>query len=88
MSDREAAFFLDGAKDGGFEAREGKIKGVIGLGVREMIFIRVTIFGGLRNSWATRVGKAEDFGDFVKTFADGVVMSGANNFEIIMFLHV
>ena len=80
--------FLNSAKDGSFEAREGKIKEVIGFGVRKMVFIGVTIFGGLRNGGATGVGKTEDFGDLIKTFADGIVAGGADDFEGVVGGHV
>ena len=36
---------------------------------------------------AARIGKAEDFGDFVEAFADGVVTGCADNFKGIMGGH-
>lgn len=45
----------------------------------------VASLGDLRDGGATWVGEAEDFGNFVKTFTDGIISSGANNFEMIMF---
>ena len=56
--------------------------------MREMIFLRVTVFGGLADGWAARVGKTENFGDFVETFADGVVSGGADDFKLIVSFHV
>ena len=43
--------------------------------------------GSLSNSGTTRVGKAKDFGDFIKTFADGVIAGGADDFKMVMLLH-
>ncbi len=42
------------------------------------------MFGDFGTAW---IGKTEDFGDFVKTFANGIVFGGANNFEGIMGGH-
>ena len=53
-----------------------------------MVFVWVAVFGGVSHRWATRVGKTEDFGDLIEAFADGVVSGGADNFEVIMALHV
>ena len=88
MGDRETAFFLDGPQNGSFEPREGKIEGVFGLGVGKLVFIGVAVLGGLGDGGATGVGKTEDFGNFVETFADGVVVGGADNLKIVVFFHV
>ena len=56
--------------------------------MREMILLRVAVFSGLADGWAARVGKTENFGDFVETFADGVVSGGADDFELIVGLHI
>ena len=50
--------------------------------------MRVAFCGGFGDGRATRVGEAEDFGDFVEPLADGVVAGGADDFEVIMALHV
>lgn len=42
-------------------------------------------FGDGGTSW---VGKTEDFGNFVETFANGVVASGADNFKMVVALHM
>ena len=44
--------------------------------------------GGITNGGAAWVGKAENFGDFVEAFADGIVAGGADDFEIVVLLHV
>ncbi len=78
----DAELFLDGSKDGGLEAREGKVERVRSFGMREVIFFGVALGGGVGDRRATGVGKTEDFGDFVETFADGVVKSGADDLEV------
>ena len=55
--------------------------------MRKVIFMRIAIFGGFRDRGATRVGETKDFGDFVKTFADGVVSGGADDFELVVGGH-
>ena len=84
---------MDGTEDGGLEAREGEIKGggAIGVfndGMGEFVFVFVAFLGGLRDGGATWIGKTEDFGDFVKTFADGVVSRGADDLEIGVAGHI
>lgn len=78
---------LDGAEDGGLEAGERKIE-AINLRMWERVFSRVTIESGLSDRGAARVGKAEDLGDFVEAFTDGVVAGGADDVELIMSGHV
>lgn len=78
---------LDGAEDGGLEAGEGKIE-VVNLGMGKRVFSRVTIESGLSDGRAARVGKAEDLGDFVEAFTDGVVAGGADDVELVMGRHV
>ena len=70
-----------------FEAREREVQ-FIDFWVREFVFITIAIFGSVRNGWATRVGKTKDFGDLVEAFADGIVVGGADNFEIVVGGHV
>lgn len=48
----------------------------------------VAIFGGAGNVWTARVGEAENFGDLVETFADGVVAGGSDDFKMIVTFHV
>ena len=85
--DGNAEVFLDGAEDGGFEAGEGKVE-VGHFGVGEGVFFWVTGFGGFTDGGAAGVGKTEDFGDFVEAFADGVVVGGADNLEVVVVFHV
>ena len=83
----DATFFLDGAEDGGFEAGEGEVEGVFCFGVGEGVFFRVAGFGGGGDGGAAGVGEAEDFGDFVEAFADGVVEGGADDVEVVVAGH-
>ena len=53
-----------------------------------MVFIWVALLGFLGDVWAARVGKTENLGDFIKTFTNGVVAGGADDFEMIVALHV
>ena len=53
----------------------------------EFVFVFVARLAGFGDGWATRVGKTEDFGDFVETFANGVVASGADDFKIVVGGH-
>ncbi len=48
----------------------------------------VTTESSLGDGGTSRVGKTEDFGDFVEDFADGVVVGSADNFERIVVGHV
>lgn len=84
--DRESAFFLDGTEHGGFESREGKIE-IWDFGVGKFVGVRVAIFGAFGDGGAAGVGKAENFGDFVETFADGVVAGGADDLELVVGGH-
>jgi len=43
---------------------------------------------GCCDAGASGIGETEDFGDFIESFADGIVQSGADNFEIIVRFHV
>ena len=52
----DVAFFLNGAEDGGFEAREGEVEAV-DLGVGEAIFGWVAFLGGFGDGGAAGVGK-------------------------------
>ena len=49
--------------------------------------MRIARFRELRNSRATRIRKAENFGDFIEAFTDGVVTGRGDNFEMIMMFH-
>jgi len=80
-------FFLNGAEDGGFKAGEREVEGVFGLWVGEGVFFRVAVLGGCGDGGAARVGEAEDFGDFVETFTDGVVQGCADDFEVVVAGH-
>ena len=86
-SNGELKLLLDGAEDGGFETTEGKVE-TVDVWNRQMIFVRVTLEGGLSNGGAAWIGETEDFGDFVEDFADGVVTSAADNMEIVVVSHV
>ena len=86
VADGDAAFFLNGAEDGGFEAGEGEVE-TVDFGVGEAIFVGVAFFCGLSDGGAAGVGEAEDFGDFVEAFADGVVQSGADDVEVVVLGH-
>ncbi len=83
----DAAFFLNLSQDGGFEAREREVEGVFRFGVGERVFFWGALFCGLGDGGAAGVGETEDFGDFVETFADGVVESSADDLEVVMFSH-
>ena len=83
----DATFFLDGAKDSGFEAGEGEVEGVFCFWVGEVVFFWVAGFGGARDGGAAGVGEAEDFGDFVEAFADGVVQRRADDVEFVVGGH-
>ena len=102
MGNRDADEFLDGAKEGGFEAGVAKIEGIIEVGVGEDESVAVArggfyslasvsfgdfTEGGFGNRRAARVRKTEDFRDFVETFADGVVVGGADDFEMVVGGH-
>ncbi len=77
---------MDSTKEGGFETRERKIER-IGEGMREGETMRVARFREIGNSGATRIGKTENFGDFIEAFTDGIVTSRGDNFEMIMGGH-
>lgn len=71
---------------GGFEAGERKIEaGDFRDG--ERVFFGVAILSVLRDFGAAGIGETEDFGDFVETFADGVVFRGADDFEGVVGRH-
>ena len=82
----DADLFLDGAEHGSFEAGKRKIK-IFNLRVGKVVFFRVAVFGGFGNRRPAWVGKTKDFGDFIETFANGIVVSGADDFEVIMLGH-
>ena len=85
--DREIQLFLDGAKNGSLETTERKIK-LVDFRDGEVIFMRIASLGGSGNGGAAWVGKTENFGDFIETFANGVIAGSANNFEIVVTLHI
>ena len=87
---------LDFSQDGGFETGKTKIKAAVfgfaavwrgELGVRETVLFGVAIFGSLGDRGATRVGETENFRDLIKTFADGIVSGGADDFELVVSEH-
>lgn len=39
------------------------------------------------DSWSTWIRETENLGDFIKTFTNGVVSCGANDFKMIMSIH-
>lgn len=39
------------------------------------------------DSWSTWIRETENLGDFIKTFTNGVVSCGANDFKMIMCVH-
>ena len=86
-SDRETEFFLDGAQNGGLEATKGEIK-IADVRNREFIAVRVALFGGFGDGWATRVGEAKDLSDLIETLADGVIASSTDDFEVVVLFHV
>ena len=49
--------------------------------------MRITRFSELRNSWAARIGKTKNFGDFIEAFTDGIVTGRGDDFEMIMMFH-
>ena len=58
------------------------------MGVGEVIFAGVAMGGGCSDGGAAGVGETEDLGDLIKTFADGVVASGADDLEFVVVGHV
>lgn len=53
----------------------------------ELIFFGVAISCSFGDRGTARVGETEDFGDFVEAFADGVVESRADDFEVVVGGH-
>ena len=51
------------------------------------IFFWISGFGCGGDGGAARVGKTKNFGDFIETFADGIIESGADDFKLIMVFH-
>lgn len=85
--DRESAGTLDGPEDGSFEPREGKIEvGDVRMG--EMIGVGIAGLGAASDGRSAGVRQTENLGDLVKTFADSIVASGADNFELVMSGHI
>jgi len=82
----DACELLGGAENGGFEAGERKVVGVFELrdGERNGRLPCPSRFGDGR---AAGVWKAEDFGDFVEGFANGVVAGLAKDFVIFVGVH-
>ena len=39
------------------------------------------------DSWSAWIREAKNLGDFIKTFTNGVVSCGANDFKMIMGVH-
>lgn len=63
---------LDRAKNGGFEARKGKIE-IFNLGAGKRVFLGIATLSELTDGGAAWVGEAENFSNFVETFANSVV---------------
>ena len=78
---------LNSAQDGSFKTGKGKIK-LGNLRMRKFVLVAITSESKLGNSGPTGIGKTEDFRNLIKTFADGVVASGADNFEVIVVGHM
>ena len=55
--------------------------------MRESKAMRVTGFCEMRNSWSARIGKAENFGDFIEAFTDSIITGRGDDFEMIVMLH-
>ena len=77
---------MDGTKEGGFETGERKIER-IGEWVRKSKTMRITRFSEMGNSWAARIGKAKNFGDFIETFTDSIITGRGDDFEMIVMFH-
>ena len=60
---------------------------MLDFGVGKGIFLRVAGFGGFSDSGTTWVGKTENFGDLIETFADSVVFAAADDLKMIMLRH-
>ena len=86
-SDRKITVFLDGAKDGGFETTEREVE-TVDFWHRKLIGFFVTFERNFGNSRTTWVGETENFGDFIKNFADGIVASAADDMKIVVALHI
>lgn len=52
-----------------------------------MVFSAIAGEGGMGDSWSTWIRETENLGDFIKTFTNGVVSCGTNDFEMIMSVH-
>ncbi len=78
---------MNGAENGGFETGEGEIEAV-DFGVGKGILLGIAVPRTNGDGGSAGVGQAEDFGDFVETFADSVVAGGADDFEMVMGGHV
>ena len=49
--------------------------------------MRITRFSELGNSRATRIRKAENFGDFIEAFTDGIITGRGDDFEMVVMFH-
>ena len=77
---------MDGTKEGCFEPREREIER-IGEWVRKSKAMGITRFSEMGNSWAARIGKAKNFGDFIEAFTDSIITGRGDNFKMIMGGH-
>ena len=50
--------------------------------------MRVAMEGSYGDTGATWIWKTEDFGNFVKAFANGVILGGADDIKLIMTWHI
>lgn len=55
---------------------------MVNFGVGERIFVAVASLAEFGDGGTAWIGKTENFGDFIKTFADGIVFGGADDFKI------
>ena len=78
---------MDGAKDGGFETAEREVE-TVDFWHRELIGFFVAFERGASNSGTTWVGKSENFGDFIKDFANSIVASAADDMKVVVALHI
>ena len=86
-SNWQTKFFLDRAQHGGFEAAKGKIE-LVYFWYGQFVSVWIARFCCFGDGGAARVGEAKYFCDFVETFADCVVARSANNFKVVVAVHV
>ena len=79
-------FALNGSQNGCLEAREGEIVLTGEFGDGQVKGARIAEFGCLGDGRAARVGQANDFSDFIKRLADGVVLGLADELVVAVVL--